>query len=87
MGMNQKLEKAYQEGFQDGQKEVNDVLVRAARNAGIIQGAQETWEIIEGMIPLLPGIGPKTTRKIMQGIQDFARREKAQLERARKYER
>jgi hypothetical protein len=79
MGMQQKLEREYLKGFNDGQAAANDTLIQMARNAGIIQGATETWEIIEKMIPQLDGIGPKTNAKIMRAIQDYARKEKAKL--------
>ena len=79
MGMQQKLDRAYQEGFNDGQQSTNDTLIQMARNGGIVQGAIETWEIIEKMIPGLDGIGPKTNAKIMKAIQDYAKREKAKL--------
>lgn len=79
MGMKQKLEKEYQKGFNDGQQATNETLIQMARNHGIIQGAQETWDIIENMIPNLQGIGPKTTTKIMRAIQTHAKQEKAKL--------
>jgi hypothetical protein len=79
MGMQQKLEKEYLKGFNDGQAAANETLIKMARNDGIIQGAQETWDIIEAMIPKLEGIGPKTRDKIMQSIQDYAKKEKAKI--------
>lgn len=80
MGMQQKLEREYLKGYQDGQAATNDTLVQMARNSGIIQGAQETWDIVEKMIPNLDGIGPKTTEKIMRAIQKYAKQEKAKLQ-------
>jgi hypothetical protein len=79
MGMQQKLDREYLKGFQDGQAATNETLIQMARNSGVIQGAQETWDIIEKMIPQLEGIGPKTTTKIMQAIQRYAKQEKAKL--------
>lgn len=79
MGMQQKLDKEYLRGYQDGQTSSNEILMRMARNEGMIIGAQDTWDIIEDMIPKLKGIGPKTTAKIMRAIQTYAKNEKAKL--------
>jgi hypothetical protein len=81
MGMHQKLEREYLRGYQDGQTAANDTLIQMARNSGIIQGAQETWDILEAMIPQLEGVGPKTKEKILKAIQAHAKREKAKLNR------
>jgi hypothetical protein len=81
MGMQQKLDKAYLNGYQDGQKAANDTLIEQAKLFGVVQGAQETWDIIEAMIPQLEGIGPKTTKKIMAAIQKHAKEEKARFRR------
>lgn len=80
MGMKQKLEKAYQEGFADGQHEINDALIKMARNDGIRQGSQFTWDIVEEMIPKLNGIGPRTQEKILRAIQAYAQEEKRKIE-------
>lgn len=79
MGMQQKLEREYQKGFQDGQAAASHSLMHMARNSGIIQGAQETWDILEAMIPNLEGVGPKTKVKIMKAIQAYAKKEKSKL--------
>jgi response regulator of citrate/malate metabolism len=81
MGMAQKLEREYLKGYQDGQQAANEELIEQAKLFGLIQGAQETWDIIEGMIPNLKGIGPKTTQKIMAAIQKHAKEEKTRLKR------
>jgi hypothetical protein len=82
MGMQQKLDRAYLEGYQDGQKAVNDELIEQAKLFGVVQGAQETWDIIEAMIPNLKGIGPKTTQKLMVAIREHAKEEKAKFARS-----
>lgn len=79
MGLQQKMEREYLRGFQDGQAAANETLVQMARNSGIIQGAQETWDILEAMIPNLEGVGPKTKVKIMKAIQAYAKKEKSKL--------
>jgi hypothetical protein len=79
MGLQQKLEREYSRGYQDGQKASNETLVRMARNEGFILGAQETWNIIHAMIPNLEGIGPKTTEKLLKAIQKQAKIEKSKL--------
>jgi hypothetical protein len=81
MGMQQKLDKAYQEGYEAGQKVHNETLGRMYRNEGYILGAQATWDAIERMIPQLQGVGPKTTEKLLRAIQAQAKIEKARLSR------
>jgi hypothetical protein len=79
MGLKQKLEREYNRGFMDGQAAANEDLIEQAKIFGIIQGVQETWDIIEAMIPQLEGVGPKTKEKIMRAIQNHAKKEKAKL--------
>jgi hypothetical protein len=39
---------------------------------GQIQGATETWQLMEEMFLTLPGIGPKTREKILREIGKYA---------------
>lgn len=71
MGMQQKIERAYQEGYTDGKAAANKELFETARTQGIVQGTLDTLEELETMIPQLEGIGPKTKDKIMRGIQKY----------------
>lgn len=80
MGMKQKLEKAYQEGFQAGQHAMNETLIQMARNDGLRQGSQITWDLVEEMIPNLRGIGPRTQEKILKAIRFYAQEEKRKIE-------
>lgn len=75
MGMQQKLAKARQEGFEEGQKIANEY----AEVRGQVKGAMETWDLMEAMFLDINGIGPKTRDKIMLKIQEYARNEKAKL--------
>lgn len=75
MGMQQKLAKAKQEGFEEGQKIANEY----AELRGQVKGAMETWDLMEAMFLDIKGIGPKTRDKIMLNIQAYARQEKAKL--------
>ena len=70
MGMKQKLEKAYREGFNDGQGYANESLMKLAEQHGFLKGSHETWRAVEGMINNIPGIGPKTTEKIMRALRE-----------------
>lgn len=80
MGLQQKLDREYKRGYDDGQKANNEILIRMARNDGFIHGAQSTWDILYDMIPNLQGIGPKTRDKLLRAIQDQAKKEKARLQ-------
>ncbi|MEK4132008.1 hypothetical protein NYE67_20550 [Solibacillus sp. FSL W8-0474] len=80
MGMKQKLDKAYQDGFKDGQQQANKTLIQMARSEGIRQGSQFTWDIVEEMIPQLHGIGPRTQEKILRAVREFAENEKRRIE-------
>ena len=75
MGMQQKLKKAFDEGFAAGKKE-NDELVELR---GIVRGATETWELMEQMFLEIEGIGPKTKEKILLAIKQYAQKEKERL--------
>lgn len=44
-----------------------------------IQGAVETWELMEDMFLKIEGIGPKTREKILREIQKYANKEKAKI--------
>lgn len=66
------FKRGYKAGFDNGVKAATD---RAEIN-GIIKGSNDTWEIIEQMIPELEGIGPKTTEKIMNAVKEYAEKEK-----------
>jgi hypothetical protein len=79
MGLQQKMEREYLRGYQDGQTASNETLIRMARNEGFILGAQETWNIMAAMIPNLQGIGPKTREKLLRAIQEQAKKEKAKF--------
>jgi hypothetical protein len=81
MGLQQKLDRAYQEGFQDGQKAKNETLIRMARNDAFILGAKSTWDILYEMIPNLQGVGPKTRDKLLRAIQEQAKKEKEKIQR------
>lgn len=75
MGMQQKLNRAYSEGFTAGKKEAaHDAEIR-----GMIKGAHETFDLIEKMFLEIDGIGPKTKEKIMKAIQAYAQAEKRRL--------
>lgn len=76
MGMQQKLDKAYQSGFEDGQKIANEF----AETRGQIKGATESWDIMEKMFLEIHGIGPKTKVKILKKIKEYANKEKVRLE-------
>lgn len=80
MGMQQKLDKARQEGFLEGQKIANG----HAEIRGQIKGATETWELMEAMFLDIEGIGPKTRDKILSRIKAYAQKEKAKIERSNK---
>lgn len=41
-----------------------------------IQGAVETWELMEEMFLTIEGIGPKTREKILREIQKYAQMQK-----------
>lgn len=45
-----------------------------------VQGAVETWELMEDMFLKIEGIGPKTREKILREIRNYANKEKAKLE-------
>jgi hypothetical protein len=72
MGMQQKLEREYNKGFEAGKKAAQPYI----EMKGAAAGAQATWELIEEMIPKLDGIGPKTQEKILKAIQKYANEEK-----------
>lgn len=76
MGMQQKLDKAFQAGFVEGQKKTDDF----AELRGLVKGATQTWELMEDMFLEIPGIGPKTKEKILKHIQQYAQKEKRKLE-------
>lgn len=76
MGMQQKLDKARQEGFVEGQKIANEY----AEIRGQYKGATETWDLMEDMFLKIGGIGPKTREKILRKIKEYASREKSKLE-------
>ena len=73
MGMQQKLDKAFQAGFVEGQKIANE----HAEVRGQIRGASETWDIMENMFTEINGIGPKTKVKILRKIKEYANKEKS----------
>ena len=77
MGMQQKLDKAYQAGFAEGQK----IASEYAETRGQIKGATESWDIMEKMFLEIHGIGPKTKIKILRKVKEYANKEKAKLER------
>lgn len=75
MGMQKKLDKAYEDGFKAGRKEAaQEVEIR-----GIIIGANETFDLVEKMFLEIKGIGPKTKEKILKEIQRYAQLEKQRL--------
>lgn len=76
MGMQQKLDKSFQAGFEEGQKIAN----AHAELRGIVKGSKETWELMETMFMEIEGIGPKTKDKIMKCIKQYAQKEKVRLE-------
>ena len=78
MGMQQKLDKARQEGFTEGQKIANQY----AELRGQYKGATETWDLMEQMFIQIDGIGSKTREKILWKIKQYANNEKARLERS-----
>jgi hypothetical protein len=49
------------------QKKLDKALLR-----GQIQGATETWVLMEEMFLSIPGIGPKTREKILNEIRKYA---------------
>lgn len=49
------------------QKKLDKALLR-----GQIQGATETWVLMEEMFLSIPGIGPKTRDKILREIRKYA---------------
>lgn len=75
MSMQKKLEKAYKQGYEDGQAASNKLAIEMAREHGIKTGSIQTWDIVEEMIPQLEGIGPRTTEKIMEAVRAFAKKE------------
>jgi len=75
MGMQQKIDRAYQAGFKDGEK----VAAEYAEIRGVIKGSFETWEIVERIFDETPGIGPKTKEKIIKIIQEYADRTKKEM--------
>lgn len=75
MSMQKKLEKAYKQGFADGQSEANKTAIEMAKLNGIRIGSTQTWDIVEEMIPQLEGVGPRTTEKIMEAVRAFAKKE------------
>lgn len=75
MGMQRKLEKAYNEGFEAGRKEA----AKEAEIRGMYIGANETFDLIENMFLDIKGIGPKTKEKILKEIQRYAQTEKQRL--------
>lgn len=81
MGLQQKLDREYKRGYDDGQKAKNETLIKMARNDAFIMGSQSTWELLAEMIPKLEGIGPKTRDKVFRAIQQQARIEKEKLQR------
>jgi hypothetical protein len=77
MGMQQKLQKAFDEGRKQGLKEAQPFI----ELKGAADGAAATWELIEEMIPQLEGIGPKTKEKIFKAVQAYANAEKEKIRR------
>lgn len=71
MGMKQKLDKAFEAGFAEGQKSVN----RSAFLQGQIEGSKETWIFMEEMFLEIDGIGPKTRDKLIRKIKQYANKE------------
>lgn len=80
MGMQQKLDRARQEGYEAGLKDNQDNVF----TLGVIRGAKDTWDIIEDMIPKLEGVGPKTKEKILLAIQGYAKKEKNRIQNSKK---
>lgn len=76
MGMQQKLERARQVGFNEGQKKADEF----AELRGVVKGATQTWELMENMFLEIHGIGPKTKEKILKHVQQYAQQEKRKLE-------
>lgn len=76
MGMQKKLDQARQEGFDQGREVANEY----AEIRGHIQGASETWQLMEDMFLEIDGIGPKTRGKILNSIQKYAQKEKEKIE-------
>jgi hypothetical protein len=71
MGMQQKLNKAYQEGFEAGKKaEQLPIEIK-----GYVKGCHDTWDIVENIIKNAKGIGPKTQDKIIGAIREHAEKE------------
>ena len=68
--MKEKLERAYQTGFSDGQGFANEELLKLAENHGYLKGSHETWRAIEAMLVDLPGVGVKTREKVMRAIRE-----------------
>lgn len=71
MGMQQKLDKAYQEGLKEGQKQ----STAQAFIQGQLRGSSDTWDLVEEMFLEIKGIGPKTQAKIIRMIQQHVRKE------------
>lgn len=79
MGMKQKIDRAYQAGFKDGEK----LAAEYAEIRGVIKGSIETWEIVERIFDEAPGIGPKTKDKILKTIRDYADKTKKEFKGAK----
>jgi len=77
MGMKQKIDRAFQEGYKEGEK----VAAEYAEIRGVIKGSIETWEIVERIFDEAPGIGPKTKIKILKTIQEYAEKSKSEFKR------
>jgi hypothetical protein len=80
MGMQQKIDRAYTQGFKDGEKQAAEY----AELRGIIKGSIETWEIVEGIFQNTKGLGPKTQEKIVGIIREYAERESKKLKAVKK---
>ena len=78
MGMQQKLDKARQEGF----TELKCIGISDTELRGQYKGATETWDLMEQMFIQIDGIGSKTREKILWKIKQYANNEKARLERS-----
>ena len=75
MGMKQKIDRAFQEGYKEGEK----VAAEYAEIRGVIKGSMETWEIVEKIFADTPGIGPKTKLKLLKIIQEYADNTKKEM--------
>lgn len=75
--MQRKLQKAYEDGFEAGKKEQQELI----ELRGMVKGASETWDLMEQMFLEIDGVGPKTKEKILAAIKQYAQKEKAKLER------